>query len=76
MADTPAAKTTAAAPAEQAEQTEFPLTLEEFCSRLSATDRRVELISAFARSEKAERRNKALHSEFAARYDKYIKTPA
>lgn len=33
------------------EQGEFALTLEEYCTRVSATDRRVELLNAFAKSE-------------------------
>lgn len=62
--------------AAKAEQTEFPLTLEEFCSRLSLTDKRVELIGAFAHVETAEGRVKDVESAYAARFADFINQPA
>lgn len=73
MAD---AKTTKAEPAAAAVPADFPLSLEEFCSRLSASDRRVELITAFARSEKALGFVKDTESAYSARFAAFIKTPA
>jgi len=70
MAD---AKTTKAEPAVSAE---FPLPLEEFCARLSASDRRVELITAFARGEKALGFVKDTESAYRKRFAAFIKTPA
>jgi hypothetical protein len=54
----------------------FPLSLNEFCTRLSKTDRRVELIGAFQSSEKRAGRNKDTESAFAARYSDFINQPA
>ena len=59
-----------------AEVGEFPLTIEEFCARLSKTDRRVELIGGFYAVESAAGRVKDLESAFAARYTKFINQPA
>ncbi len=58
------------------EQNEFPLTLDEFCSRLSINDRRVELIGAFHSTEKAAGRTKDLESKYSARYTAFINQPA
>jgi hypothetical protein len=59
-----------------AEVQEFPLTIEEFCTRLSATDRRVELIGGFCASEKAANRVKDTESAFQSRYADFINQPA
>ncbi len=58
------------------EQNEFPLTLDEFCSRLSITDRRVELIGAFHITEKAAGRTKDMASAYSARYTAFLNQPA
>ena len=58
------------------EETEFPLPLDEFCSRLSATDKRVELIGAFHHSEKVAGRNKDNSSAYAARFVEFCNQPA
>lgn len=55
---------------------EYPLTIDEWCTQLSATDRRPELIGAFAAIESSAGRGVALPSVFAERYTKFIKTPA
>lgn len=54
----------------------FPMSLDEFCSEISRDDRRVELIGAFHREEKAARRLKADKSEFMKRYEDFAKKPA
>lgn len=54
----------------------FPLTVDEFCTRLSATDRRVELIGAFHATEKAAGRAKDLESAFLARFESFVSQPA
>lgn len=55
---------------------ELDLTLDEFCSRLSRTDRRVELIGAFASSERRAGTVKATETEFSARFKAFITAPA
>ena len=55
---------------------EFPLSLDEFCSRLSSTDKRVETIGAFHHTEKAAGRNKDIESAYIARYSDFINQPA
>lgn len=47
------------------------ITLDEFCMRLSMSDRRVELIGGFAYSEKAAGRIKDAESEFQTRYSAF-----
>jgi hypothetical protein len=51
------------------------VTLEEFCVRLSNTDRRVELLSAFHFTEKQAARLKDAESNYAARYTAFINKP-
>lgn len=53
-----------------------PITLDEFCMRLSQTDRRVELIGGFAHSERAAGHFKDLESEFQRRYVAFANQPA
>ena len=53
----------------------FPVTLEEFCIRLSAKDRRVEMIGAFEHVEKTAGRLKDIESEYTARYEEFINKP-
>lgn len=55
--------------------TDFALSLDEFCARLSARDRRVELIAAFHHVEKAAGRVHARESEFVARFDRLAHQP-
>ncbi len=56
--------------------TEFPLTVAEFCARLSSTDRRVEMIGAFHAFEKAAGRIKDVESAYRARYADFCNAPA
>lgn len=58
------------------EPNEFPLTLDEFCARLSTTDKRVELIGAFHSIEKVAGRVKDLESAYATRFSAFINQPA
>ena len=62
----------APAPADDA----FPLTLEEFCTRLSSTDRRVELIGGFEHAESIAGRVKDLEASFAIRFAAFANQPA
>jgi hypothetical protein len=66
----------ASVPAQPVEPAEYPLTLEEFCSRLSTTDKRVELIGAFAHEEIRAGRIKGLASEYEARFRAFVTKPA
>lgn len=58
------------------EPSEFPLTLDEFCSRLSVNDRRVEIIGAFHFTEKAAGRMKDVESAYASRFAAFLTKPA
>lgn len=57
-------------------EAEFPLTLTEYCTRLSMTDRRVELIGAFEHSERVAGRNSDIETNFASRYAAFANQPA
>lgn len=59
-----------------AEQAEFPLTLEEFCIRLSVSDSRVELIGGFENQERLAGRVKDIESNFAGRFQAFVNQPA
>lgn len=70
ITDTPTADAAAdAAP-------DIALTLDEFCTRLSARDRRVELIGAFASTERRAGVVKDVESAFAARFAAFCTAPA
>lgn len=63
--------------AEQApEVTVFDQTIEEFCSNLSRSDGRVEMISAFCGSERREGRFKDSAEAYTARYEQFVNAPA
>lgn len=51
------------------------VTLEEFCVRLSQSDQRVELIGGFHFVEKQARRFKDAESNYAARFQLFVKQP-
>lgn len=68
------APNTAPAQADKA-ATSFPMTLDEFCARLSQSDRRVELIGAFHFDEKRNKRVKDTEANFRARFDAFINKP-
>lgn len=54
----------------------FELTLDEFCTRLSSTDKRVEMIAGFHYVEKQAGRVKATEEAFAKRYADFQTIPA
>lgn len=55
---------------------EMPLELQEFCIRLSTSDKRVEMIGAFFKVEGAAGRVKDVESAFKTRYDEFCNQPA
>lgn len=50
-------------------------TLDEFCTRLSQTDKRVEMIGAFHAQERQAGRTKDVASAFTARYQSFCNQP-
>lgn len=62
-------------PAPESAAASVPLTLQEFCIRLSADDRRVELIGAFEATERLSGRLKDTAEAFSARYQAFIHKP-
>jgi len=54
----------------------FPLTLDEACQRISATDPRVELIAAFHSEEKTAGRSTGLEQEYRDRLAAFAARPA
>ena len=54
----------------------IPLNLDEFCSRLSSRDRRVELIGGFFAAEKLAGHNKDTVENFTVRFAAFINKPA
>lgn len=64
-----------AAPSNAAVPNEYPVTLTEFCQRLSATDKRVELIAAFHHDEEAAGRLSDLEGKYRARLDAFANRP-
>ena len=69
--DTAASDHVASAPAD-----DFPLSLDEFCTRLSATDKRVELIGAFNHVEKLSGMRQDTEGNFRARFVAFVSQPA
>jgi len=61
-----------AAPAQKSE----PLSLNEFCIRLSAKDKRVELIGGFEHSERVAGRMTDTAENYSERYTKFLNQPA
>jgi hypothetical protein len=55
---------------------EQELTLQEFCIRLSTTDRRVEMIGAFEHVERLAGRAKDTETAYAGRYSAFCNKPA
>lgn len=53
-----------------------PLSLNEFCIRLSTTDKRVELIGGFEHSERVVGRMSDTAEAYAERYAAFINQPA
>ena len=59
-----------------APEKETQLTLDEFCMRLSTTDRRAELIGGFHSVEKKNDRQKDTETAFRARFEAFVNEPA
>lgn len=59
-----------------ADDNEFPLSLTEFCTRLSSIDRRVELIGAFNSEEANAGRSTDVESAYTERFAQFINRPA
>lgn len=57
------------------EQSDFPLSLDEFCSQLSVTDKRVESIGAFHSIEKAAGRVKDTFPAYSGRFTAFLAQP-
>lgn len=55
---------------------DFPVSLDEFCQRRSATDKRVELIGAFHHVEKAAGRGQDTSGNYLARFEAFVTQPA
>lgn len=55
---------------------EFELSIDEFCTRLSAEDSRVELIGAFAATEKAAGRTQDTETAYRERFAQFVNQPA
>lgn len=56
--------------------TDYALSLHEFCTRASATDRRVELIGGFEHAERVAGRLKDTESAYAKRLVAFANQPA
>jgi len=55
--------------------TTFPQTIDEFCSELSASDKRVEMIYAFSRDEKKHGRVKDMADNYRSRFEAFATKP-
>lgn len=53
----------------------FPLTLDEFCARLSARLRKPELISGFHSAQTLSGATKSTEEAFQARFDEFVNKP-
>lgn len=75
MSKSPQTETQEAALPTPADGVDNEISLIEFCTRLSATVRRPELISAFEYSERLDGRIKDTAEAFQARFETFGKTP-
>lgn len=60
----------------QTPEASFALSLNEFCTRLSQTDKRVELIAGYHHTESMAGRDMDTEENFRARYDAFSTQPA
>lgn len=60
----------------QPNEGDFPLTLSEFCTQLSSSDKRVALIGGFYHSEDAAGTIKDTVAAFTERFEAFINQPA
>ncbi|MFZ4538513.1 hypothetical protein [Propionivibrio sp.] len=70
------AKNDAVAVETPSEVADFPMSLQEFCTRLSSTDRRVELIGGFEHGERVAGRAKDTDAAYSKRFTAFINAPA
>lgn len=71
------AKSDTTQPEAKSQATNSPaMTLHEFCTRLSETEKRVELLGAFEAKERKAGRNKATAEVYAASFAAFINKPA
>ena len=63
------------APAPAVDEAKVQVTLTEFCTRLSESVRRPELLAAFEYRERKAGANKDTTEAFQARFDKFLVTP-
>lgn len=80
--DTSGSQSTSTTPVAAAAPTPAPvnpaipdLTVEEFCTRLSASDRRVELINAFCFVERTAGHYKDAESNYQSRFQTFVNKP-
>lgn len=71
----PSTSTTPAAPVAPVNPAIPDLTVEEFCTRLSGSDKRVELINAFCFVEKKAGHFKDAESNYQARFQAFVNKP-
>lgn len=64
------------APAPVASEAPARVSLEEFCTRLSTQDKRVEMIGAFAHVERVAKRYFDTDAAYSARYTAFCTAPA
>jgi hypothetical protein len=57
-------------------ETAIPLSLHDFCIRLSETEKRVELIAGFEADERSNGRKKDTAANFAVRFQAFLSKPA
>jgi len=62
--------------AEVVQEAQIPLSIDEFCQRLSATSRRVALIGGFHAWAKAQGLVKDVETTFQAAWNRFISLPA
>lgn len=60
----------------QQDDTAFPITLQEFCTRISTTDKRVELIGAFYTTKLTAGVTSATQADFSVMLDEFANQPA
>lgn len=73
------AKSESSQPAEdtvQVQPDQYPLSLDEFCTRISQTDRRVELIGGFHRYAQLKGLASDTEANFRAQFEQFLKQPA
>jgi|GEM_PF-1184871 hypothetical protein len=72
----PAAASAIITPAASTTTPQIAMVLDEFCSRLSAKDKRVELIGGFHHSETVAGHKKDTAANYSQRYTAFINQPA